>query len=184
MRRTHAVAAALALVMSGACADAGVGGNPLAPDLALGRSSEREARTARRIPASGEFQTFVDFSTLTLTPRGQNCRLEVDGEVLFTGTLEGTGSGHTSALVFAPCADVAAAPPGTYPDVFRSRIEVEVSVDGKPATARMIYQGRSAPGGAIDGRFLLHGGVRGALKVEARIAVGGTYEGAVVVRQP
>ncbi|HEX6068213.1 MAG TPA: hypothetical protein VFZ18_00270 [Longimicrobiaceae bacterium] len=182
MRRTHAVAAALALVMSTGCADAGVGGNPLAPDLALGRSSEREARTARRIPASGEFQTFVDFSTLTLTPRGRNCRLEVDGEVLFTGTIEGTGSGHTSALVFAPCADVAAAPPGTYPDVFRSRIEVEVSVDGQPATARMIYQGRSAPGGAIDGRFLLQGGVRGALKVEARIAVGGTYEGTVVVR--
>ena len=55
-------------------------------------------------------------------------------------------------------------------------------MDGKPATARMIYQGRSAPGGGIEGRFLLHGSVRGVLKVEARIAVGGTYEGAVVVR--
>lgn len=183
MTRTHAVAAALALIVGGACADAGVGGNPLAPDLALERSSERETRTARRIAASGEFQTFVDFTTLTLTPRGRNCQLEVDGEVLFTGTLEGTGTGHTSALVFAPCADVAAAPPGTYPDVFRSRIDAELTIDGEPATARMIYQGRSAPGGAIEGRFLLRGGVRGVLKVEARIAVGGTYEGAVVVRR-
>jgi hypothetical protein len=182
MKRTNALAAALALLVGGACADAGAGGNPLAPDLALGRSSEREARTARRIPAAGEFQTFVDFSTLTLTPRGRNCQLEVDGEVLFTGTLEGTGTGHTSALVFASCADVAAAPPGTYPDVFRSRIEAEVTVDGEPATAKMTYQGRSAPGGAIDGRFLLRGGVRGVLKVEARIAVGGTYEGTLVVR--
>ena len=180
MRRTHAVAAALLVV--GGCADAGVGGNPLAPDVSLERSSEREARTARRIPASGEFQTFVDFSTLTLTPRGRNCQLEVDGQVLFTGTLEGTGTGHTSALVFAPCSDVAAAPPGTYPDIFRSRIEADLSVDGKPATASMTYEGRSEPGGAIDGRFLLRGGVRGVLKVEARIAVGGTYEGGVVVR--
>jgi hypothetical protein len=182
MRRTQPLAAALALVIGGACADAGVGGNPLAPDLAIGRSPAREARTARRIPASGEFQTFVDFSTLTLTPRGRNCRLEVDGEVRFTGTIEGTGTGHTSALVFAPCADVAAAPPGTYPDVFRSRIEAELSVDGEPARARITYQGRSAPGGAIEGRFLLRGGARGVLDVEARIAVGGTYEGAVVVR--
>ena len=184
MRRTPTPAAALilALAIGGACADAGVGGNPVAPDLALGRSPDRQARTARRIAAAGEFQTFVDFSTLTLTPRGRNCQLEVDGEVLFTGTIEGSGSGHTSALVFAPCSDVAAAPPGTYPDVFRSRIDAELSVDGQPATAKMIYQGRSAPGGAIDGRLLLHGGVRGVLQADARIAVGGTYEGAVVVR--
>ena len=182
MARKHAIAAALALVMSGGCADGGAGPDPLGPDLALGRSSDKPAPGARRTQASGEFVANVDFSTLTLTPRGRNCRLEVDGQLIFTGTIEGTGIGHTSALVFASCSEVQVTPPGTFADVFRSKIEFVGTVDGEPATARMIYQGRSAPGGAIEGRFLMQGGVLGVLDVDAQLAVGGSYEGSVVVR--
>ena len=44
----------------------------------------------------------MDFSTLTLTPRGKNCRLVVSGALVFSGSIEGTATGTTTALVFAP----------------------------------------------------------------------------------
>ena len=78
------------------------------------------AEPARRIETSGSFAAIVDFSTLTLTPKGRNCLLQVEGELVFTGTIEGSGTAQTSALVFAPCSDVVTTPPGTFPDVFKS----------------------------------------------------------------
>lgn len=142
----------------------------------------RAAVPARQVDAAGHFDALVDFSTLTLTPRGQNCLIDVRGELVFTGTLEGTADAHTTALVFATCEQVATTPPGTYPDVFKSEIAFEGTVDGEPVEATGWYMGRSEPGGGIDGRFVLHGDVRGELDVDARIAVGGEYRGSVVVR--
>jgi hypothetical protein len=137
---------------------------------------------ARQVDASGEFAALVDFSTLSLTPRGQNCLLVVAGRLVFSGTIEGTATGVTTALVSAPCEDVATTPPGTFSDVFHSRLSFEGTVDGEPAQADVIYAGRVQPGGAIAGRLLFSGDVRGELSADARVAVGGDYSGSVVVQ--
>lgn len=159
-----------------------VGGCADRRDVLGPAAQARSASAARQIEASGHFDALVDFSTLTLTPRGQNCRLEVDGRLVFTGTLEGIGTGHTSALVFAPCSEVATTPPGTFPDVFRSELTFEGTVNGEPATAAAFYMGGVQPGGQIDGRLVFTGDVRGELSADAVVAVGGTYGGSVVVR--
>lgn len=147
--------------------------------------STQAASRARVIQASGSFDAIVDFSTLTLTPTsdGRNCLLVVKGQLVFTGTLEGTAPGQTTALVFAPCADVASNPPGTFADVFRSELVFEGTVAGERARANMIYTGRSHPGGQIEAYLLLYNGVLGTLEVDAQLAVGGTYRGPVVVRR-
>ena len=171
------------LIVAG-CAD---GGNPSGPaDLELSRdgSAPRPARPARatqRVPATGSFQALVDFSTLTLTPRGRNCLLVVNGRLVFSGTIAGVANGTTRALVFAPCEHVATTPPGTFRDVFRSELVFEGTVDGEPARAKVLYTGGVEPGGEIDGRLIFSRGIRGRLQADAVVAVGGTYRGAVVV---
>ena len=152
--------------------------------LVLGSTSSAPASAtsaARRVQASGGFDALVDFSTLSLTPRGSNCLLEVEGRLVFSGTIEGTAVGETAALVFASCAEVATTPPGTYRDVFHSELTFEGTVDGEPAEAKVLYTGGVEPGGQIDGKLVFSNGVAGALTVDARVAVGGTYAGSVVV---
>ena len=136
--------------------------------------------SARRVETSGSFDAIVDFSTLELTPTGRNCRLDVDGRLVFHGSIEGVGVGHTTALVFASCTDVIAAP-GTDPDVFHSDIEFTGTVGGEAVRAHVLYQGRSQPGGHIDGRLVFSNGAAGELSVSAQIAVGGVYDGSLVV---
>jgi hypothetical protein len=174
MNTLRLVVTGTVLLIVGGCADAG---DILGPTA----SSELPSLAARQIQTSGSFDAIVDFSTLTLTPRGSNCLLQVEGRLVFTGTIEGAANGQTSALVFAPCADVATSPPGTYPDVFRSELVFEGTVDGEPARANVLYMGRVQPGGQIEGRLVLSNGVQGRLEVDARVAVGGEYRGSVVV---
>ena len=147
--------------------------SPSAPSLA--------AQPAGSVQSSGHFDALVDFSTVTLTPKGANCLLEVSGQLVFTGTIEGTATGRTSALEFAPCAEVATSPPGTFPDRFKSDAVFEGTVGGQPAKAHLYYMGRVAVGGHIDGRFVFSNGVAGELDVSATVAVGGEYSGRVVV---
>jgi hypothetical protein len=176
------VATGTAVLIVGGCADGRDMLGPTAPAPSVqGHSSEALAVAARRVQTSGRFDAIVDFSTLTLTPRGRNCLLQVEGRLVFTGTIEGAATGQTSALVFAPCSDVATSPPGTYPDVFRSELAFAGTVDGEPARANVRYMGRSQPGGQIAGRLVLSNGVQGVLEVEAQVAVGGEYRGSVVV---
>jgi hypothetical protein len=183
MRILRLVATGTALLVVGGCADGRNILDPTAPTPSVqGHSPELPASPARQIQASGHFDAIVDFSTLTLTPRGRNCLLRVDGQLVFTGTIEGVATGQTTALVFAPCSDVATSPPGTFPDVFRSELAFEGTVDGEPARANVLYMGRVQPGGQIAGRLVLSHGVQGRLEVEARVAVGGEYRGSVVVR--
>ena len=179
MRILRLVVTGMAAFTLGSCAD-----GPTSPDPGL--SSQDHAPTlaatsARRIQASGAFEALVDFTTLTLTPRGRNCLIRVKGQLVFTGTLEGPAVGQTTALVFARCSEVAANPPGTFPDVFHSELVFEGLVDGEPARAHVRYMGRSEAGGHIVGRLLLSRGVQGRLTVDAQLAVGGTYDGSVVV---
>jgi hypothetical protein len=175
MRLSPLVAAGSIALLLVACTDAR---DTLAPS-----SPALDAMPAQQVQATGHFDALVDFATLTLTPRGQNCLLDVRGALVFTGTLEGTATGHTQALVSATCEEVAAGlQTGTfYPDVFKSELAFTGTVNGEPVEATGWYMGRSQPGGAIDGRLVLHGDVRGELDVDARIAVGGEYGGTLVV---
>lgn len=183
MTNLRGAASGAALLVLIACADGGDIAGPSASALsAPGRSSGAPAPAPRRVEATGRFDAVVDFSTLTLTPRGRNCLLQVGGQLVFSGTVQGTGVGRTSALVFASCADVATTPPGTYADVFRSELVFEGTVDGAPARAKVLYQGRVQPGGAITGRLIFSNGVSGRLEADAVVAVGGAYRGSVVVR--
>jgi hypothetical protein len=173
----------MAVLTIGGCADGPTILDPESPARAFqDHAPALAASSARRIHASGEFDALVDFTTLTLTPRGRNCLIQVKGRLVFTGTLEGPAIGQTTALVSAPCPDVAAHPPGTFPDVFHSELVFEGLVDGEPVQANVRYMGRSETGGHIAGRLLLSHGVEGRLAVDAQLAVGGEYDGSVVVK--
>jgi hypothetical protein len=173
--------AAAALLTIGAC-----DGDTILDPTASARSTDNQtqisAAAARKVETSGEFAAQVDFSTLSLTPRGRNCLLRVNGRLVFTGTIKGTAIGQTSALVFAPCSKVATTPPGTFRDVFKSELVFEGTVAGEPAEANLLYMGRVRPGGEIEGRLVFSRGISGRLEAEARVAVGGTYSGSVVVQ--
>jgi hypothetical protein len=118
MRILGLVAATMASLVVTGCADDRSVLDPTAPEISVEQSSPLAASSARQVQASGDFAAIVDFTTLTLTPRGRNCLLQVKGELRFTGTIQGSGTGQTSALVFAPCSQVATTPPGTFRDVF------------------------------------------------------------------
>ena len=176
------VATGFGLFIVGGCADGRDVSGPTAPELsARDRAVGRSTSGGRRVEASGDFVANVDFSTLTLTPRGRNCLLQVNGQLVFSGTIEGTATGRTTALVFAPCSQVATTPPGTYRDVFRSELVFEGTVDGEPARANVLYLGGVEPGGQIEGRLVWSRGIQGRLKADAVVAVGGEYHGSVVV---
>ena len=180
MRIRRLAVAGSALLIAGGCADGGTILDPASETLS--RASERAAQPARQVAVSGHFDALVDFSTLVLTPKGRNCLLQVKGQLVFTGTIQGTATGQTNALVSAPCDQVATTPPGTFSDVFHSNLVFEGTVDGEPASAKMLYTGGVEPGGGIDARLILSNGVAGSLEVEAVVAVGGEYRGSVVVR--
>ena len=183
MNILRCVVAGTVLLIVGGCGSGRDANDPTAPSLALPSSSaERTSSTSRRIATSGQFDALVDFSTLTLTPRGRNCLLEVHGRLVFTGTIQGTAAGRTRALVFASCADVATTPPGTFRDIFKSELLFNGTVDGTSARANVLYTGGVEPGGKIEGRLVFSNGVAGRLNVSARVAVGGEYRGSVVVR--
>jgi hypothetical protein len=182
MKTFQLIATGIALLTISGCTDARDALGPTAPaHEGQGQASQLSTR-ARQVETSGHFDALVDFSTLTLTPRGRNCRLQVDGRLVFTGTIEGTATGTTSALVFAPCSQVATSPPGTFRDVFKSELRFDGTVDGEPARANVLYMGRVQRGGRIDGRLVFSNGVAGRLEVDAQVAVGGDYHGSVVVR--
>ena len=166
-----------AAVTAAGCTDAA---GPSGQATASIQSSDSRA-SARVIDAAGAFAANVDFSTLTLTPQGHNCVLTVRGQLIFTGTIAGTTTGQTTALVLAPCADVATTPPGTYRDVFKSPFTFTGTVAGQQVEATGVYKGGVDPGGNIDGQILFLQGLHGALQVNAVVAQGGSYRGSVVI---
>lgn len=182
MRILRCVAGGSVLLIVIACADNRGASGLTAPTRSFAEhSSAAERSPAHRVQASGSFAAIIDPSTFTFTPRGRNCLVTVKGQLVFSGTIQGTAFGETKALEFAPCSQVVAAPPGTYPDVFHSRAVFDGTVAGVPAHANLWYMGRTAVGGHIDGRFIFSNGVAGRLDVSAQVAVGGSYSGALVV---
>src|SRR5206468_7964066 len=121
------------------CADGRDGYAPTAPTSTPALSAELSTSATRQVQTSGSFDAIVDFSTVTLTPKGGNCLLQVQGQLVFHGTIEGTANGTTSALEFAPCSDVAVNPPGTFPDEFQFDGVFDGTVAGEPAHANMLY---------------------------------------------
>ena len=178
MKIVQVVISGTSLLVLSACADGRASLQPTAP----ARSVDASVSAAAPIETSGHFDAIVDFSTVTLTPRGSNCLLQISGRLVFSGTIQGTATGRTSALEFAPCDQVAVNPPGTFEDVFKSVAVFDGTVNGQPAHANLLYMGRVQVGGAIDGRFVFSNGVAGELDVQSIVAVGGTYSGSVVVQ--
>ena len=130
-----------------------------------------------RARAKGEFTVEIDFETLELTPVDENCLLVVEGVVMFTGTLVGIAPARTRALILASCEEVAMNPPSAFNDVFTSKLEFAGTVDGVPTVADITYRGVTKIGGDIDALFIASNGLRGVLKVDAIVAVGGSYKG-------
>jgi hypothetical protein len=134
-----------------------------------------------RILAEGAFTAMIDPFSFTFTPVHNKCLLEVEGVLIFTGTIEGEAPGTTRALVFATCDDAAANPPGTFIDVFRSELEFDGTMNGIATIAEITYQGITKVGGNIKGRMIVFNGLKGMLKVDALVAVGGSYKGFIKV---
>ena len=175
------VATGTAVLIVGGCEGRDALG-PADPALAKRAAAPEVAAAASHpVDASGHFDAIVDFATLTLTPRGSNCLLEVKGRFVFSGTIVGVANGQTRALVFATCEEVASKPPGSDPDVFTSDAVFDGTVNGETAQAKVMYQGRVQPGGHISGHLLFSDGVSGKLDTEGQVAVGGSYEGSLVV---
>jgi len=102
MKTPRLVATAIVFILGG-CTDDPTLVEPDSPARSVqDRASTLAASPARPIQAAGRFDALVDFTTLTLTPRGRNCLLQVKGRLVFSGTLEGPAIGQTTALVFAP----------------------------------------------------------------------------------
>jgi hypothetical protein len=137
------------------------------------------ASASVRVPVTGQYTATIDFTTVSLTPVGRNCQLSVAGTLTFTGSLAGSATGSTDALVLAPCGDVAVSPPGTFADLFRSDLAFTGTADGAPVSADITYSGRTQVGGHVSGLMILGGDLRGVLQVDATVAVGGSYEGFV-----
>jgi len=124
----------------------------------------------------GTFTAALDPLSFTFTTVGANCLLTVQGTLTFSGKLTGVATGTTRALVFASCPAVQANPPGAFADVFRSKLTFTGTNNGTPVTnVAMIYQGRTAVGGAITGQMRLGNGRHGILYVEGKVAQGGSY---------
>jgi len=133
---------------------------------------------ASRVDASGSFTAQIDPASITLAPTsGGNCVLSVDGVLTFSGTLIGTATGSTTALIFASCAQVATTPPGTFADVFRFVGDYVGTVAGQPASGSLTYAGATRAGGNITAGIGLRGDSSALLRVDAVVAVGGSYRG-------
>jgi hypothetical protein len=133
---------------------------------------------AAAVRATGRFTVVLDLTTVALRDVGPAaCLLHVDGELRFTGTVVGTASGTTQALIDAPCASVATSPPGTAGDVFGFRGSFAGTVAGEDASGTLTYTGVTRPGGSIRAVITLRGGATAWLHVRAVAGQGGTYAG-------
>jgi hypothetical protein len=129
------------------------------------------------VPASGTFDAIIDPDSFTFRDRLGGCELTVSGTLAFSGTLSGDAVGTTTALVFAPCSQVATQPPGAYADIFRFVGTFTGTVAGEPVTTTLTYAGVTHVGGAIDAAIVAGGDVPVAARADAIVATGGSYAG-------
>lgn len=140
---------------------------------------------AQRVNASGDYTAVVDLASLVPRAVGSNrCEFQVQGTLIFEGTVTGEADGTTTALIFAPCAEATNNPPGTFKDVFRFQGSFAGTVAGVPTTGPLTYAGVTRAGGAIQAVIRLSGDdARAILRTEnARVLVGGGYRGVAVTK--
>jgi hypothetical protein len=184
-RLTGALTTAVLFGFGGGCTDGGTVLEPGAPAASL-QSPPPHGLAPRgnpRILASGMFVSVPDFDNAVLTPQGNHCIVEIDGELTFFGTLEGVATGTSTVRVFADCSEVEL--PGSleaFRNVFRSPGVFDGTVEAEQVRADFLYEGRAEEGGRVAARFHLSGGLQGVLHVEGEVARGGTYEGFVIRR--
>ncbi|SOC53757.1 hypothetical protein [Ornithinimicrobium cerasi] len=154
-----------------------VAGLLLVPATAAVAAAGTDAGAQR---AEGSFVASVDFPTLQARDvRGNKCEFTVEGTLTFSGDVVGEAVGTTTAVIFAPCDDALASPPGTSFDVFRFEGVFSGEVLGDPTSGALSYAGVTRVGGAIDATVILDGddGARAVVRADAQVAVGGTYSG-------
>jgi hypothetical protein len=153
----------------------------LVPTTASAAAAPHGTGTSRgaAVHAAGGFEAAIDFASLQARDvRGHRCELTVNGTLTFSGTVEGTAGGITTAVVLAPCADALASPPGTYVDVFEFEGRFTGEVLGVRASGPLRYAGVTRVGGEIDALITLRGDdARAVLRADAQVALGGTYRG-------
>lgn len=156
-----------------------VGGVAAGPAAAAGGSGVRAAHQApRTVLAHGGIEVSLDPATLSATPASPTtCRLSVDVSLKLTGTVYGTASGETVAIVNAPCSAATSTPPGTFADVFRFTGAFQGTVAGAPAQGRMEYAGATRPGGAVAAALALGGNAPVLAAVKASVGGVGSYRG-------
>ena len=172
MKRHPARVVTLAGLMTACLIGPAVGANA-SPDLSTGPAGSGAQA------AEGEFVVSVDFSSLQARDvRGNKCEFTVNGTLSFSGTVAGDAVGTTTAVIFAPCAEALASPPGTYLDVFRFEGDFTGDVLGEPAAGPLSYAGLTRVGGAIDATVLLDVyDARAVLRSDSQVALDGTYTG-------
>lgn len=155
----------------------------LTASLTLVAPASASPVSSRAVPASGDFTVNI---VSPITPErlpGKRCKLTATGELAFTGTLDGTAKGTTTAIVFAPCKKAMNNAPGTFRDVFRFEGKFSGTVNETATTGRLTYRGVTAPGGDIRAMIHLRGPkAHASLRAEATVAVGGSYHGVVKQR--
>lgn len=168
----------LALAAAGAMLLTGPAGTAQAAAAGPGEAGLVSTSAGAPVAAAGEFTALVDFTSIRLSDApGGKCVLTVNGTLVFSGTLQGDAVGTTTAMVSAPCSEVASTPPGTYFDVFRFEGAFTGTVDGANASGDLTYSGVTHEGGAIDALVTLRGDAEAMLRADAIVAQGGTYTG-------
>ncbi len=151
------------------------------------QAQQARAGSAQAADADGAFEASVFFDTLTTRDVGKSkCEFVVNGQLTFSGTLEGVAVGTTTALIDAPCAEATnPANLGAFRDVFRFEGTFSGAVDGVAATGDLTYAGVTRPGGSIDANIKLRADrARATLRtVTAQLGTGGTYRGVVVTNE-
>jgi hypothetical protein len=136
------------------------------------------------IPATGSLFVEGDPATFEFVQQGQQCLIQFEEVITYTGTLEGTSDtlGPVEIRFFATCEEVFATEGVGIPSNF-SAVEHFVGTggiaEGKEATFRTV--GRTDAEGNFEGTIALRGDLHGRLKL-ATSGPSGTYEGVVVVR--
>lgn len=140
--------------------------------------------SSRVVHATGT-STLVDVSFVEVVPRGQQCLLYVDQVTTLEGTLEGTSTTVSPAVIryFATCEDVFATGGAGIVSTYRS-VAHFVGVDGEEATLRAV--GRTDAAGDYQGIITVHGDLNGVLHETASAPLPGspfvsTWEGILIV---
>jgi hypothetical protein len=166
----------------GGCVDGGALLEPGAPAASIQSPPPKAPASAGnpRILASGTFES--ESGDATFSQQGNHCIVQIPGDMILSGTLGGTASGSVIARIFAPCTELTLESIDDFRGLFRFEGDFVGTVDGEPAQADLVYQGRAEVGGRIDAKIRLSGGLQGVLDVEGEAFEGGTYEGFVIRR--